>query len=147
MRIPALACCLVLLACGSASTAKADDAAAIAAINASSNALDEAFTNKDTETIKALMTPDHLTVTPYYDGPQTVQDQLATLGEYDWSQTIVGEPEVSLVSSGVALRTFTAKLEGTYKGKTLPAKVFVTELLVERDGKWIERLYQVTAQE
>jgi ketosteroid isomerase-like protein len=124
--------------------AKADDAATIAAVNASSNALDEAFTKKDVETIKALMTPDHITVTPYYDGPQTVQDQLDTLGAYDWSQTIVGEPNVALVTPDVALRTFTADLKGTFQGKTLPARVFATELLVKRGDKWIERFYQET---
>jgi hypothetical protein len=52
------------------SEANATDAATIAAVNASSNALDEAFTKKDVATNKALMTQDHLTVTPYYDGPQ-----------------------------------------------------------------------------
>jgi hypothetical protein len=117
---------------------------AIAAVNASSNALDEAFTKKNVATIKALMTKDHLTVTPYYDGPQTVTDQLASLGEYDWSQTIVGEPDVALLGPDVALRTFTAELKGTFQGKPLPSRVFATELLVKRDGKWVERLYQAT---
>lgn len=138
---------LVLIAGAALSETKADDADTIAAINASSNALDEAFTKKDVETIKALMTPDHITVTPYYDGPQTVQDQLDTLGVYDWSQTIIGEPNVSLVTPDVALRTFTAELKGTFQGKPLPARVFNTELLVKRDGKWIERFYQVTTLE
>jgi hypothetical protein len=43
-----------------------------------------------------------------------------------------------------ALRTFTADLKGSFKGKPLPAKVFATEILVRRNGKWIERFYQVT---
>ncbi|MET0667266.1 MAG: hypothetical protein ABWZ01_02020 [Methyloceanibacter sp.] len=67
---------LVVLICSGPIAARTDDAATIAAINASSNALDDAFTKKDVDTIKALMTPDHITVTPYYDGPQTVEDQL-----------------------------------------------------------------------
>ncbi len=138
----AAALSLVLaIAVGAAfSAAKAADPDTLAAINAASNALDEAFAKKDAATIKALMTPDHLTVTPYYDGPQTVDDQLASLGEYDWSQTIVGEPDV-------ALRTFTAELKGTFQGKKLPSRVFATELLVKRDGKWVERFYQVTTLE
>jgi ketosteroid isomerase-like protein len=123
---------------------RADDAATIAAINASSNALDDAFTKKDVETIKALMTPDHITVTPYYDGPQTVQDQLNSLSEYNWSQTIVGDVDVALLGPDVAMRTFTAKLKGTFKGKALPPRVFNTEILIKRGGKWIERFYQVT---
>ncbi len=135
---------LVVLACSGPLPAAADDAATIAAVNASSNALDEAFTKKDVDTIKALMTPDHITVTPYYDGPQTVEDQLSSLGEYDWSQTIIGDVNVSLLGPDVAMRTFKAELKGTFKGKTLPARVFNTEILVKRDGKWVERFYQVT---
>jgi hypothetical protein len=123
---------------------RADDATTIAAINASSNALDAAFTKKDVATIRALMTPDHITVTPYYDGPQTVQDQLDSLGTYDWSQTIVGDVDVALLGPGVAMRTFTADLKGTFQGKPLPPRVFNTEILVKRDGKWVERFYQVT---
>jgi ketosteroid isomerase-like protein len=138
---------LVLFAGAALFETKADDANTVAAINASSNALDEAFTKKDVATIKALMTSDHITVTPYYDGPQTVQDQIDSLGEFDWSQTIVDGPNVALVSPDVALRTFTADLKGTFTGKTLPARVFATELLVKRDGKWVERFYQVTTLE
>lgn len=116
----------------------------IAAINASSNALDAAFTKRDIAAIKALMTADHISVTPYYDGPQTVDDQLASLAEYDYSQTIIGEPSVALLAPGVALRTFTADLKGSFKGKPLPSRAFINETLVKRDGKWIERFFQVT---
>jgi ketosteroid isomerase-like protein len=125
--------------------ARADDAETIAAINASSNALDDAFGARDVAAIKALMTADHITVTPYYDGVQTVDDQIASLGELDFGQTIVTGPSVVLLSPDVALRTFTADLKGSFKGESLPARVFVNETLVNVDGKWIERLYQATA--
>ena len=39
---------------------------------------------------------------------------------------------------------FTAKNEGTFKGRSLPSPVFVTSLFVKRDGRWLERLYQTT---
>jgi ketosteroid isomerase-like protein len=144
MRSLAVVLSLVILVAGAALTsARAADADTVA-INASSNALDDAFAKSDVETIKKLMTPDHITVTPYYDGPQTVQDQIDTLKELDWSQTIVGDVAVSLLGPDAALRTFTADLKGTFQGKTLPARVFVTEVLVKRDGQWIERFYQVT---
>jgi hypothetical protein len=103
----------------------------------------------ESETIKAinesaLMTPDHISVTPYYDGPQTTDDQIASLPELKWDQKIVGDVKVSLLGDDAALRTFTADLKGSFKGKPLPAKVFATEILVRRNGKWIERFYQVT---
>lgn len=123
----------------------AEDAETIAAINASSNALDDAFGARDVEAIKALMTADHISVTPYYDGVQTVDDQIASLGELDYGQTFITEPTVVLLSPDVALRTFTADLKGTFMGEPLPTRVFVNETLVKRDGKWIERFFQVTA--
>lgn len=56
----------------------------------------------------------------------------------------MGDVKVSLLGDDAALRTFTADLKGSFKGKPLPAKVFATEILVRRNGKWIERFYQVT---
>jgi Domain of unknown function (DUF4440) len=135
---------LVILTIAVASKALAGDAETIEAINASSNALDKAFEQNDKAAIKALMTPDHISVTPYYDGPQTTDDQIASLPELKWDQRIVSNVKVSLLGDDAALRIFTADLKGSFKGKPLPAKVFATEILVKRDGKWIERFYQVT---
>jgi Domain of unknown function (DUF4440) len=135
---------LVILTIAVASKPLAGDAETIEAINASSNALDKAFEQNDKAAIKALMTPDHISVTPYYDGPQTTDDQIASLPELKWDQRIVSNVKVSLLGDDAALRTFTADLKGSFKGKPLPAKVFATEILVKRDGKWIERFYQVT---
>ncbi|MBN9020848.1 MAG: nuclear transport factor 2 family protein [Rhizobiales bacterium] len=124
---------------------EADEAAETAAVNAAENALDDAFGRRDEPTIRALMTPDHITVTPYYDGIQTVDDQIASLAELDYGETIVGEPRVVFLSPDVALRTFVAELQGSFRGKPLPARVFVNETVVRRDGKWVEALFQVTA--
>jgi len=143
-RAAAFSLLLLVLAGVAPFVSRAGEADTIAAINASSNALDEAFAKRDVATIKALMTADHVTVTPYYDGPQTVDDQIASLPELEYGQTIQGEPNVALLGSDVALRTFIAELKGSFKGKPLPARAFVTELLVLRDGKWIERFFQVT---
>ncbi|MGH6737117.1 MAG: nuclear transport factor 2 family protein [Methyloceanibacter sp.] len=144
MRKVATALSLVALLFLGSIDSQAGDAKTIAAINASSNALDAAFGERDVETIKALMTEDHITVTPYYDGPQNVDDQLESLAELDYGQTIIGEPSVTLLAPDVALRTFIAELKGSFKGKPLPARAFVNETLIKRDGKWIERLFQIT---
>ena len=144
MRTIATVLSLMIFAASGLCQAQAGDAETIAAINASSNALDQAFADRDVASIKALMTPDHVTVTPYYDGPQSVDDQIASLGELDYGQTIVGEPSVALLAPDAALRTFIADLKGSFKGKPLPARAFVNETLVKRDGKWIERFFQIT---
>jgi ketosteroid isomerase-like protein len=143
MRRLAIVFSLVVLA--SAGWARADDAATAAAVNASSNALDAAFGDRDIAKIRALMTPDHISVTPYYDGPQTVDDQIASLAELDYGETIIREPSVVLLSPDVALRTFVADLKGSFRGKPLPARAFVNETLVKRDGNWIEAFFQITS--
>jgi hypothetical protein len=51
---------------------------------------------------------------------------------------------VVLLGPDVALRTLTAKLDGTYEGGPLSGNVFITSILVNEDGKWLERFYQVT---
>ena len=58
---------LVVLMTAALSPALASEAETIKAINASSNELDKAFEQNDKAAIKALMTPDHISVTPYYD--------------------------------------------------------------------------------
>jgi hypothetical protein len=77
-------------------------------------------------------------------GLQSVDDQIASLPELDYGQTIQGTPAVVLLAPDVALRTFIADLKGSFEGKPLPARAFVNETLVKRDGKWIERLFQIT---
>jgi hypothetical protein len=72
---------LVILMSAVLTEALAGEAETIEAINASSNALDKAFEQNDKAAIKALMTPDHISVTPYYNGPQTTDDQIASLPE------------------------------------------------------------------
>jgi hypothetical protein len=56
--------CLILVATAALSQAVAGEAETIEAINASSNALDKAYEHNDKTAIKALMTPDHISVTP-----------------------------------------------------------------------------------
>ena len=124
--------------------ARADDAEPIKAVNAAIAALDAAFEQRNEAAITALMTPDHLAVTPYYDGPQTVAQVLASLKDYHLKQTILSQPVVTMLGPDVAMRTLTAKFEGTFAGKPVPSRMFVTEIVVRRGGQWLEALYQLT---
>jgi hypothetical protein len=90
------------------------------------------------------MTPDHVAVAYYYEAPQTVDEQIASLPNLKYVQTNLTEPKVVLLGDGVALRTLTAKLDGTFEGESLTGEVFITAILVERDGTWLEHFYQVT---
>jgi ketosteroid isomerase-like protein len=125
--------------------ARAGDAETIAAINAAAAALDNAFERQSAEEIKRMVTADHIAVTPYYDAPQSVAEQIASLPELKYEQTIVGAVKVDVLGPDAGMRTFTARLDGTYKGKPVPSSAFVTAIMVRQDGQWKERLYQVTA--
>jgi ketosteroid isomerase-like protein len=136
---------MVILAATCMVEAKAGEAETIAEVNKAAGALDAAFERQDAEAVKQLMTPDHVAVTPYYDAPQDVAEQLATLTDLNYAQTNLDEAQVTLLGPDAALRTFRAKLDGTFKGKPIAPNVFVSQLMVKRDGVWMERFYQVTA--
>lgn len=143
-NIAAILSIVTILSLG-ALRAEAADAETIAEIDKAAAALDEAFEQQDLENVKKLMTPDHIAVTPYYSGPQNVDEQLASLPDLKYAQEITGDVDVSLIGDDAALRTFKAKLKGSFKGKPIARHVFVTQLMVKRDGAWLERFYQVTA--
>ena len=144
MRKLVLSVLTFVLAAGIASV-NAGEPATVAAINAASAALDDAFERQSAEDIKRMMTADHLAVTPYYETPQTAAQQIATLPELKYKQTNTGEVKVVVLGPDAGMRTFTARLDGTYKGKTIPPDVFVTSIMVREDGQWREKFYQVTA--
>jgi len=120
------------------------DVATIEAIDNAVAELDEAFEAQDAAAIKARMTPDHVAVTHYYRKPQTVDEQIASLPELKYKQTERSEPKVVLLGPDAAMRTLTAKFDGTFDGRSLSGDVFITSILVKQDGKWLERFYQVT---
>ena len=144
MRKLILSILAFVLAAGIAG-ANAGEPATVAAINAASAALDDAFERLSTEDIKRMMTADHIAVTPYYETPQTAAAQIASLPELKYKQTNTGEVKVVVLGPDAGMRTFTARLDGTYKGKTIPPDVFVTSIMVREDGQWREKFYQVTA--
>ena len=121
-----------------------DEAATIEEIDNVVGKLDEAFQTHNVEAAKALMTQDHIAVTPYYSGPQSFDEVVATLPDYDIKQTDLSEPEVMLIGSDHAMRTLTARLEGTFQDETISDKVFITSILVRQDGEWLEKFYQST---
>jgi hypothetical protein len=124
---------------------RAGDAEIVEAVKKAAVALDQAFERQDKDAVKRLMTSDHIAVTPYYDGPQTVDDQLASLPELKYRQTLVGEVAFSFLGPTAAMRNFTAKLDGSFEGKPIPPNVYVTEIWAKSDGAWQEKFYQVTA--
>ena len=145
MRRRAAILSVLILSALCASAAFAGEAGEIAAINKAAAALDAAFEKDDVTTVKQMMTPGHIAVTPYYDGPQSVADQAASLPDLQYEQKIVGDVSVALLGPDTALRSFTAELNGSFKGRPIPRRVFVSAIWVTQDGAWVEKFYQVTA--
>jgi len=121
-----------------------DDVAKVETIDNVVAQLDAAFEAQNVNAAKALMTPDHLSVTPYYGTPQSVDEVLASLPDLKYEQTDESEPKVVLLGDDAAMRTLTAKVDGTFKGEPFSYKVFITAILVRQNGKLLERFYQVT---
>ena len=113
MRSPALILSLLILAATAPVESRAGDAETIAEVNKAAAALDEAFEQQNIDNVKKLMTADHIAVTPYYPGPQSVDDQIDSLPDLKYAQEITGEVDVSLIGDGAALRTFKAKQRGS----------------------------------
>ncbi|WP_108682700.1 SgcJ/EcaC family oxidoreductase [Methyloceanibacter sp. wino2] len=123
----------------------ADDRLAdVEAIDNAVGQLDEAFATNDPDALKALMTEDHIAVLPFHKGPETVEQMIAGLPKTDIKQTDLSEPTVVFLGPDSAMRTLTAKFEGTYEDKPVDSTVFITSIMTKKDGKWLESFYQVT---
>ena len=112
MRTTALLVLVLCLAAG-LPQARAGEAETIAAVNAAAAALDDAFERQSADEISRMMTADHIAVSSYYGAPQTVAEQIASLPELKYEQTIVGAVKVDVLGPDAAMRTFTARLDGT----------------------------------
>jgi uncharacterized protein (TIGR02246 family) len=143
IRTGLLAAALAIAAC----PAFADDAADIAAIEAQRTALGQAYEDGNGEAIRGLMTPDQRSVTFVYDGPQTVDEQVATLKDLKVEVYDAIPPTVDMLGPDAALITTEQSYRGSYKGNPLPGRVFVSEVWVRVDGKWLQKFYQETIME
>lgn len=141
LKISALA---MLLAATAAPSVLADDASTIAEVTAAKAILDQAFQDRDADAIESMVTPDHLSVTSYYGVPFNTDDQLATLSEFDAHYFDFSEPTITVFSDDSAMVTFENSYTGTFQGRPLPERVFVSEIWEKQGGKWLQGLYQET---
>lgn len=121
--------------------ASADDA--VKDVEKAISTLNNAFKTGHPEPIKALMTDDHLAVTPWA-GTQTRDDQVKTLPELKLSEYAAGKMTIRILGPDAALVTYPLTMKGTFKGKDVPAKNFASAVWVKKGGKWLEAYYQET---
>lgn len=128
-----------------ASAARADDAADTRDLAAAMETLNAAFTAEDEAAIRAMMTPDHTAVARMYDGAATIDQQFALFPDVEYSTYDETAAEISLLTDTVAIVNYRISLKGTFRGEPLPSRLYVTQVWVKQDGKWLQRAYQETA--
>ena len=102
-----------------------------------------AFNKGDVNTLKGLMTEDHVSILTYAR-ISSAAELLKGLGDFKFSKYEISELKVKTLTKDVALESHQATIKGTYKGKKVPSPVIVTTVWVKREGKWLQTLYQET---
>jgi uncharacterized protein (TIGR02246 family) len=120
-------------------------AAEAEAVEAAIAELNKAFEKGDAEKVKALMTDDHVAVTPYYGGPQSRDEQLKGLADHKLTEYRAGKLKVRMLGAEAALVTYDLGMKGTYKGKAVPARCYASAVWIRKGGRWLEAFYQETA--
>ena len=112
-------------------------------VERSVRSIQTAFNKGDVDTLKGLMTKDHVAILSYarFDN---AADQLKVLSDWKTSEFKVDGLKVKTLTRDVALVSFQATIKGTYKGKEVPSPVQVVEVWMNRDGKWLQASYQET---
>lgn len=144
MRI-GIAIVATLMVCNThAPPAAADDTATLAELQAAALQLDKAYADQDVATIQGMILPNHASVAARYGGAAHLSAQIETFDDLERTHFDYSPIEVELLSPDIALITFEKSYAGTYKGKTLPARVFVSEIWLRQGDTWQQRLYQET---
>ena len=112
-------------------------------VERSVRSIQTAFNKGDVDTLKGLMTKDHVAILSYarFDN---AADQLKVLSDWKTSEFKVDGLKVKTLTRDVALVSFQATIKGTYKGKEVPSPVQVAEVWIHRDGEWLQASYQET---
>jgi len=124
--------------------AAADEAATLAEIEAAALQLDQAYADQDVATIQGMIMPNHASIAPRYGGAAALDAQIETFEDLERTHFDYSPIEVELLAPNVALVTFEKSYAGTFKGASLPPRVFVSEIWLKQGATWQQRLYQET---
>jgi uncharacterized protein (TIGR02246 family) len=112
-------------------------------VERSVRSIQTAFNKGDVDTLRVLMTDDHLTVLTYAHFSNR-EDQLKLLSEFRFADYQIDGLQVRGLTETVAVVTYRATIRGTYGKRNVPSPVNVGEVWVKRDGKWRQASYQET---
>jgi uncharacterized protein (TIGR02246 family) len=106
--------------------------------------LEDAFNQGDVEKIRSRMTTDHLAITSYAQF-SNLEELVQALPSYKITQRQLSNIDVRILSQDVAVASYRAVIEGTYKDQKLPRQVWVVAVWVKQNGQWREATYQETS--
>jgi uncharacterized protein (TIGR02246 family) len=112
-------------------------------VERSVQAIQAAFDKGDVETLRGLMTEDHVSTLTYAHF-SSAAELLKALSDYQFSEYTISALRVKPLTQDVALASHHATINGTYQGREVPSPVQVTTVWVKRGGKWLEAFYQET---
>jgi hypothetical protein len=122
--------------------ARADDAALTAEVKARVNELNQAFVDRDTAKIKTMMSADHIAIIPAFGKPIPFAE--IRLDQYKVVQSAFTPAQVKVLGPTAVLVTYETSNQGSYAGKPLSPRVFVSQIWLKQDGEWRQDLYQET---
>jgi hypothetical protein len=125
-------------------TATAQDDALFNEIMRAYEAINTAYNHNDTATIETLVTPDHVSITAYYDGAMGLTEQLAVDDQLIIDEHSMEEIVISRLTDDLALQRYVSVRSGSFRGEPLAERVYITILWKLEDGVWRDRLYQET---
>jgi len=80
----------------------------------------------------------------FYGAPFTIDEQFAVLDRLIITEVDRSPTTTVALGPNAALVTYENSYRGTFDGAPLSAHVFVTEIWVNSDGDWQQRLFQET---
>ncbi len=105
--------------------------------------LQAAYDSGDANGIRQGTTTYHLSITALYQFFSQA-DQLKVLSDIKISSYEMKGLQVIPLTKDVALLTFQADIDGTFRGRKMASKVQVVETWVKGEGKWLQASYQLT---
>ena len=105
--------------------------------------LNDAFVKRDVETMKRLMSDDHISIVSSGQR-QSREEHLKALPDLKLTEYTMEAVKVTMPGKDVVIVTYESALKGTYKGKELPPRVTASSVWTNRNGTWLEVLYQET---
>jgi ketosteroid isomerase-like protein len=145
LKIRLMIAALFLASSFQALPAMADEAATVADIRSAALELDKAYADEDVSTIERMILPDHVSIAPRYGGAASPTEQVASFDQLERDHFDYSPIDIALLAPDIALVTFEKSYTGTFRGKALPPRVFVSQIWLKQDDSWRQRLYQETA--